>query len=106
MRNEYVGFHGARQVAFGAVNGKSVAPQWAEDSSYGAIPQGSPACVQRGLGRSTCLPEFSSGGKKNYLGMDSNNFCSTYFDTENLPRRNKACGYWVYVFESCEEQQT
>lgn len=62
-----LGFHGARQVAFGAVNGKSVAPQWAEDSSYGVIPQGSPACVQRGLGRSTSLPEFSSGEKKKTL---------------------------------------
>lgn len=102
-----LGFHGARQVAFGAVNGKSVAPQWAEDSSYGVIPQGSPACVQRGLGRSTSLPEFSSGEKKTpYLGMDSKNFCSTSFDIEDLPRRNKACGYLVYVLESCEEQQT
>lgn len=64
MRNEYLGFHGARQVAFGAVNGQSVAPQWAEGSSYGVIPQGSPACVQCGLGRSTPLPEFSSGEKK------------------------------------------
>lgn len=57
-------FCGARQVAFGAVNGKSVVPWWAEDSSYGVLPQGSPTCVRCSLGRSTSLPEISSGNKK------------------------------------------
>lgn len=99
-------FCGARKVAFGAVNGKSVMLRWAEDSSYGVIPQGNPTCVQCGLGRSTSLPELSSGNKKN-PSVGSKNICSAYFDTKPpSPLRNKAVAIWCIYWGAVKNNRT